>query len=271
MKIRMLFTISILVFAVLIVVGSCATFMFKTSVNRGDYTNVKKNIDKGANVNAINLWGNTALMEASSNGHTEIVKLLIEQGADVNAQPKLNGITALMLASSNGHTEIAKLLIKAGADVNAQSKHGTALIKAWQEGYTEIAKLLIEEGADVNAQDSSGCTALMWASREGYADIVKLLIEEGADVNVMTIIEVRSTSYQSFSGGMIYRDCEPTGGYTALICASEYGHTEIVKLLIEAGADVNARQWDDATALTYASREGHTEIVNLLIKAGAKE
>jgi len=228
MKIRMLFTISILVFAVLIVVGSCATFMFKTSVNRGDYTNVKKNIDKGANVNAINLWGNTALMEASSNGHTEIVKLLIEQGADVNAQPKLNGITALMLASSNGHTEIAKLLIKAGADVNAQSKHGTALIKAWQEGYTEIAKLLIEEGADVNVmtiievrsfgfredyEPTGGYTALICSSEYGHTEIVKLLIEAGADVNARQWDDA-----------------------TALTYASREGHTEIVNLLIKAGA-----------------------------------
>ena len=131
--------------------------------------------------------------------------------------------------------------------------------------YYEV-KRLIEAGADVNAQSKAGWTALMLASEKGHIDIVKLLVEEGADVNSVTKFEVRSTSY-----GGIYKDYEPTGGYTALMAASEYGHTEIVKLLIEGGADINAQDEDSYTALRYAVREGHTEIVKLLYEAGAKQ
>jgi len=83
MKTRTLIANLILVLAVLIIAGSCATSMFNNSVYRGDYIDVKKYIEKGANINAINIRGNTALIEASSNGHTEIVKLLIEAGAEV--------------------------------------------------------------------------------------------------------------------------------------------------------------------------------------------
>ena len=82
------------------------------------------------------------------------VKRLIEAGADVNAQEN-DGSTALMWASLEGHAGITRLLIEAGADVNAQDNYGyIALIYTSRKGHTEVVKLLIEEGADVNAKDN---------------------------------------------------------------------------------------------------------------------
>jgi len=101
-------------------------------------------------VNLQNDKGETALMFASERGHTRIVKLLIEAGADVNIQDHINH-TALMVASCNGHAKIIKILIEARADVNLYNVNGyTALTYATANGYTKIIKLLIENGAIKN-------------------------------------------------------------------------------------------------------------------------
>ena len=119
------------------------------------------------------------LIEASKKGHTQIAKLLIHNGADVNVASM--GGTALIWASYKGHTETAKLLIDKGADVNAVDKYGdTALTDASYNGHTETAKLLIDNGADVNAADRTGETALMNAYKRGHLEVIELLIDSGA-------------------------------------------------------------------------------------------
>ena len=193
------------------------------------------------NINARSYHGYTALMWASEYGNLEAAKLLIENGADVNAKDKY-GDTALIEA---GHLEVVKLLIENGADVNAKNEDGkTALMRASREGHLEVVKYLIENGADVNAKSNNGWTALMRASYNGHLEVVKYLIENGADVNAK-------------------RD----SGRTALMSASSEGNIEIVKLLIENGTDVNAKDEDGKTALDLADNE---EIEKVLRKAGAK-
>ena len=107
-------------------------------------------------------------------------------GVDVNTTER--GRTALTIAVKSGHTEVARLLIEAGADVNAKGGFrpiiATPLEWASTYGHTDIVKLLIAEGADVNAETKpvpeTTNTALLYASREGHTDIVKLLKETGA-------------------------------------------------------------------------------------------
>jgi ankyrin repeat protein len=94
MKSRVLVFISPFILAILII-SSCATLMFKSSVYRGDYTNVKKYIEKGANVNDQKFEGYTALMIALKMGHKEIAKLLIQERVNVNIRDK-QGTTALI-------------------------------------------------------------------------------------------------------------------------------------------------------------------------------
>ena len=174
------------------------------------------------------------------------------------------GGTALVYASCSGHTDVVKLLIEAGADVNKKDKKNryTVLMVASSAGHTEVAKLLIEAGANVNAQDKGGNTALLDASWRGETEIVKLLIEGGADVNAM--IQVDSVGRTNKAG-----DVEILWDITALMIASDLGHTEKVKLLIEAGADVNTRNSGGYTALMWASELGYTGIIKLLREAGA--
>ena len=113
---------------------------------------------------------NTALINASSEGNTEIVEILIAKGADVNAKDSW-GITALIealtgdLCEERGYIEIAILLIKNGSDVNVVNHRGrTALMIASGKGYTDVVDLLIANGANVNAIDNNGWTALMHAT-----------------------------------------------------------------------------------------------------------
>ena len=122
MKNGTLVAILIIALSVLICVGSCVT-TYKTRIERnvlfqpaenGDYAEVKRLIEEGADVNAQDIDGYTALMTASANGHPEVTKLLIEGGANVNAQSN-DGETALMLALMRGRNEITQLLMEAGA------------------------------------------------------------------------------------------------------------------------------------------------------------
>ena len=130
--------------------------------------------------------GEHILQVALCCGQEAIAKILIENGANVNAQGGEYG-DALQAASSYGHETIAKLLLEKGADVNARGGHyGNALQAASSCGHMAIAKLLLENGADVNLQGGNYGSALHAASSCGHEAIAKLLIEKenGADVNV---------------------------------------------------------------------------------------
>jgi len=151
-------------------------------------------------------------------GHEAIAKLLIENGADVNAQGGKYG-NALQISLLQGRKAITKLLIKNGADMNAQrGEYGNALQVALLRSHKATAKLMIENGADVNAQGGQYGNALQIASYKGQEEIAKLLIENGADVNAQ---------------GGLYGN--------SLQAASYEGYGAIAKLLIENGADVNAQ------------------------------
>lgn len=122
---------------------------------------------------------NKALLEATKDNDLEELKALLKKGADVNAQDK-DGWTALLIAIFLGHQEIAKRLVLAKAK-DAKNFCGTALILAIKEDYLEIAKLLAEKGADVQGKD--GRTALMSAISGGHQEIAEILIQTGANVN----------------------------------------------------------------------------------------
>ncbi|KIL54578.1 hypothetical protein M378DRAFT_18753, partial [Amanita muscaria Koide BX008] len=171
----------------------------------------------GADVN-IKMGGVTYLYEASRKGAKEMVELLLDKGADVNAQGGFYG-NALQAASNEGANNIVKVLLDKGADVNAQGGfYGNALQAASDIGSKDIVKLLLDEGADVNAQGGEYGNSLQAASSKGVKDIVELLLEKGADVNVQ-------------------------GGYygNTLQAASFEGAKDIVELLLDKGADINAQ------------------------------
>ena len=127
------------------------------------------------------------MFAALFNQNPEVIKTLIDEGADVNAKNK-SGSTALMqVALFNQNPEVIKTLIDEGADVNAKNKDGsTALMLANLNQDPEVIKTLINEGTDVNAKNKSGGTALMFAAlHQKNPDAVKALLKAGADANVI--------------------------------------------------------------------------------------
>lgn len=148
--------------------------------NSGNAEKIKEAVMNGANVNAKDNDGWTALMLIAYDGNKKAAEVLVKYGTDVNAGDK-NGVTALMKAVSKGYNEIAALLLAHEANVNAKDKDGnTALMLVAREGRVELAELLLKHNADVNAEDNFGMTALMWAIKNEHTKIASLLRFYGA-------------------------------------------------------------------------------------------
>ena len=133
----------------------------------------------------IGRWRNygTRLHAASLGGHETIVTMLLEKGADVNAQGGFYG-NALQAASSGGHDQVVQMLLDKGADVNAQGGgYGNALQAASVRGHDQVMQMLLDKGAGVNAQGGIYGSALQVASDRGHDQVVQMLLDKGADVN----------------------------------------------------------------------------------------
>jgi ankyrin repeat protein len=231
---------------------------------RGCMKLVKVLLDAGADVDAAN---GQALREASYGEHEEVLRFLIEAGAAVNM--KYNGETTLGVASRRGCMKIVKILLDGGADVDAAN--GQALHEASYWGHEEVVHFLIEADAAVN-MEHNGETALGIASRCGYTKIVKILLHAGVDVDAANGQALHGASYWGReevvhflieAGAAVNMEYN---GETSLGAASRCGCMKIAKILLDAGADVNAM---GGWALYAASERGHEEVVHILLEAGA--
>ena len=158
------------------------------AAEQGSVPVVKKLLDAGANVDAKNKMGETALMDAcmmSANkpDYREIVNMLIAAGADVNAKD-MGDAPVLLLVSGVAEPETVKGLLSAGADPNATDPNGvSALMVAAISERSETVKALLDAGADPEAKGKNGWTALMFAAGTGNTETVKTLLAGGADPN----------------------------------------------------------------------------------------
>lgn len=206
------------------------------------------------------MFGTTVLHAAALRGLKKGVRLLLDAGANIDAE----GGLALQTSILQGHEEIAEMLLKAGANVRCQRN---PLLAAAARGLKEVVVRLIEAGLDVNMPSNQGTfrVPLQAAAHAGHMAIVKLLLDAGANVNAID-----------------------TFGGTALTAAAEIGHNAIVKILLDAGADVNVidetalkvsgkmgssdaldAEWYHGSALQIAASRGNEDLAELLLKAGA--
>jgi len=155
-------------------------------VNHGDIKMVSKLLDKDPTiVNNRNESKWTPLHLACFKGNIEMVKLLLEKGADINAKSR-TGMTPVYLAATKGNYKIVLLLADKGANINipANNSEWTPLMRACSKGYFKTAEVLVKYGADINAKSKAGWTPLHGAAEQGHLKIVELLVNAGADVNI---------------------------------------------------------------------------------------
>jgi len=206
---------------------------------------------RGADINIMStsIWGG-ALHGAASSGALSLVRFLLDNGADINAQSRGGG-SALQQAVENNHGAVVRLLISKGANVNAAScgPHGNALYTAASPAREEICRILLDAGADVNAPGGQFGYALHAAvQKNNGASLVRLLLDRGAKTDVI--------------GGEV--------GTALHAAALNPDNEEIIQILLDRGADVNSRGGIHDYVYLAAACSGSVENVRILIAHGAQ-
>ena len=251
--------------------------------------------EKGADVNAVGGRGNRyyLLSEAINSGNLEMVRVLLELGANPNTRENAE-YPIIYGAAQEGNTEVVRLLIDAGADVDGNAALWTAI----DHGHTEVVRLLVEAGADVNPKDpwNQGSSFFTLAKLSGNPEIVQILADAGAKeeegftvTNEGQVVEAFEDGYPTTASGLYdatanndveaVRDLVDAGvgvnakstvGESILTNAVIRAGPEVVQILVDAGADVNAKDNFGRSVLTEAIDFGaHPDILRFLVEAGA--
>jgi ankyrin repeat protein len=191
------------------------------------------------------------LITAAGKGDLAAVGRLIAEGASVTGRDSRSR-TALLAATHGNHVAVARALLAAGADVNAKDDiEDSAFLYAGAEGRIEILKMTLTT-ADLKSTNRYGGTALIPAAHHGHPEAVRILLGTAIDKDHLNKL-----------------------GWTALLEAVILGdggpvHTEIVRLLVDAGANPNIADRDGVTPLTHAKRHGYAAMVRILEERGAR-
>jgi len=223
-------------------------------------------------------------IDAAAKGDLPTIKRNIENGIDINTSDE-DGNTALHLAVIKGNLELTQYLIQKGAKINQKDGNGdTPLANACVLGNVEIAKYLIEHGAEIDSKNQYGWTPLRLASNEGYMPLVNFLLEKGADLSPLYIADklfLDAAKNGDLDGLKKYLtrgasvNAVDSEGNTALLYVTKpqdkpfINTLEMVKLLIESGADLEDRNTIGETALQQAILTKNDSVIYYLIEKGS--
>jgi len=223
----------------------------------------------------------TLLHLASYCGQVEVVRLIVNRGADINIRDAINN-TALHYAAESCSVGIIKFLIDKGLSVNlTNTENSTPLHISVQFGHLEATKTLVGKGATMDNTNEYGVTALMIAAIHCKLEFFRYLTEKGADINVPNAKHNNNTAvhYAAASGSVdiikllldkrMSVNLTNTEDSTPLHITAEFGHLEATKALVERGAAINNTNEYGATALMVAADLGKLEIVSYLSEKGA--
>jgi ankyrin repeat protein len=273
----------------------------ETALTRANVSEkVKMLLARSPDVNAKDEYGKTALLKAADLGNVDAVDALLKSGADPNAKD-VNGTTPLLQAlhfdhgnkSGKNYIETARLLLLAkNIDVNAQNQYGeTALMRAVSLGNAEIVKLLLGRGADVSLSDEAGTTAEVVAYGRGNAEIQNLLGSVAGHAQTPKVLNafLRAAIEKKDAGrvkDLLAKGADPNYRFSlgyglegttniVLVLATMVGDTRIVQMLLDKGADLNAKGFirgdesgiEKGTALEAAEHSNQPDLVSLLRKA----
>ena len=269
---------------------------------QGDIDSLKAALGEGADIEAFSQDGATPLMLAASEGHHNAVKLLLASGANIDAT-SMKGWTTLMNAVRKQDARTVELLVSNGADVNHLSPdRWTALAEASYQGQKEIMEMLLRCGADTESRSSHDWTPLMHASYKGDEAAVRLLLDANSETEVTSghdetaILLAAAGGYTNIGRMLLTYGCAPeppwaknednspshvsqkakskeigepedrvhARGWTPLMLASQGGHVEIGKILLERNVNTEARSPHDKTALEIAKENGRIDMASIL-------
>jgi ankyrin repeat protein len=228
-----------------------------------DHATAAALIEQGADVNATEVDGTSALHWAVHFRDAELVRSLLAAGADAAAVNRY-GMSPLQVAAVSGDAAVIEALLMAGADPNSTLPEGeTVLMTAARTGAPEALTVLLASGAAVDAQDRwYGETALIWAAAEDHKEAVEILIANGADPDQRSMLmdfEKRRSGQKILS----------LGSWTPIMYAARQNALEAGAALAAASANLDLTDPDGATALTIAIINAHYEFAELLLQAGA--
>ena len=231
---------------------------------------INKLLKAGANPNTAAWTGETALMKCSHTGNVETVKSLLARGADVNAKENRQRNTALMWAVSQKHSDVVRVLIEHKADVNAATNSGfTPLMFAAQQGDMDSVQMLLEAGASVNQATPEGENALLVASASGHETLSIVLLDHGANPKAADRNGITAMHYAIMNGlGQVVSGVSMARSHTPYLHRPNM--VELVKALLAHGANPNARLTAEETELDSGPGYGKILRINQLNVGGGR-
>lgn len=243
---------------------------------------VEKFMAAGGEINRENDGTNPPLVSAAKNKNTQLCRILLEANASVNITGSKN-TTALSVAAENGDVDTCRVLMDAGASLNSTCDAGkTALMRAAKEGHSDVIRVFTAraswEPAFAHSQDCAGQTALAHALYHNHEKAALELLRVGSPVNQrMSTKESSETSFyntKKCAGLKVARMygpemCRELYSITPLQVAASYKNLALVSALLDAKAEIDAKDDNGNNALLTAAFYGNTDVIGLLIKAGA--